>query len=107
PVHARPPGTHRDPTPIPTRRSSDLRPASPTPPAAVPATGHSSRDRTCPGRERFPDPADVSGAKRPAVRRRLALGGRRRLRSSRRSEEHTSELQSRENLVCRLLLEKK
>ena len=29
-------------------------------------------------------------------------------RSSRgRSEEHTSELQSRENLVCRLLLEKK
>src|SRR5436309_6973235 len=30
----------------------------------------------------------------------------RRSRSS-RSEEHTSELQSRENLVCRLLLEKK
>src|SRR6266511_2746620 len=31
------------------------------------------------------------------------LGGRR----AGRSEEHTSELQSRENLVCRLLLEKK
>src|SRR5690606_40944411 len=30
-----------------------------------------------------------------------------KLRLSRRSEEHTSELQSRENLVCRLLLEKK
>src|SRR5690606_41891566 len=29
------------------------------------------------------------------------------LSSSQRSEEHTSELQSRENLVCRLLLEKK
>src|SRR6266511_4638058 len=28
-------------------------------------------------------------------------------RGTRRSEEHTSELQSRENLVCRLLLEKK
>src|SRR5690606_42059319 len=28
-------------------------------------------------------------------------------RTFRRSEEHTSELQSRENLVCRLLLEKK
>src|SRR5690606_42124532 len=28
-------------------------------------------------------------------------------RHVRRSEEHTSELQSRENLVCRLLLEKK
>src|SRR5690606_41564324 len=37
---------------------------------------------------------------RPAARaRRLARAGR--------SEEHTSELQSRENLVCRLLLEKK
>src|SRR5690606_41946655 len=34
-------------------------------------------------------------------RRRLALA------SVVRSEEHTSELQSRENLVCRLLLEKK
>src|SRR5690606_40270096 len=32
--------------------------------------------------------------------------GRRPLAAS-RSEEHTSELQSRENLVCRLLLEKK
>src|SRR5690606_41328659 len=31
----------------------------------------------------------------------------RRRRTPRRSEEHTSELQSRENLVCRLLLEKK
>src|SRR5690606_41198425 len=29
------------------------------------------------------------------------------LLTSKRSEEHTSELQSRENLVCRLLLEKK
>src|SRR6266480_2316118 len=31
----------------------------------------------------------------------------RRRRSTRRSEEHTSELQSHVNLVCRLLLEKK
>src|SRR3712207_7637013 len=30
-----------------------------------------------------------------------------RMRSFRRSEEHTSELQSRQYLVCRLLLEKK
>src|SRR5690606_41416233 len=29
------------------------------------------------------------------------------VRAGERSEEHTSELQSRENLVCRLLLEKK
>src|SRR5690606_41920816 len=33
--------------------------------------------------------------------------GRARLAQVVRSEEHTSELQSRENLVCRLLLEKK
>src|SRR5690606_41756282 len=41
---------------------------------------------------------------RPAVRG-IQRGGRQR--GGRRSEEHTSELQSRENLVCRLLLEKK
>src|SRR5207302_6027932 len=34
-------------------------------------------------------------------------GAARALRAAHRSEEHTSELQSRENLVCRLLLEKK
>src|SRR5690606_40708698 len=32
---------------------------------------------------------------------------RARVSEAKRSEEHTSELQSRENLVCRLLLEKK
>src|SRR5690606_40012846 len=41
----------------------------------------------------------------------LAAGGRARSSvphpGAARSEEHTSELQSRENLVCRLLLEKK
>src|SRR5690606_42076429 len=35
------------------------------------------------------------------------IDGRPDLPPYRRSEEHTSELQSRENLVCRLLLEKK
>src|SRR2546427_8785415 len=38
-------------------------------------------------------------------RDRRGLGGRRERRA--RSEEHTSELQSQSNLVCRLLLEKK
>src|SRR5688572_31215218 len=37
---------------------------------------------------------------------RRRRGGRRRIRLG-RSEEHTSELQSQSNLVCRLLLEKK
>src|SRR5436309_13326430 len=41
---------------------------------------------------------------RAAAHRRTAD---RRYRRGDRSEEHTSELQSRENLVCRLLLEKK
>src|SRR3712207_7955433 len=44
-------------------------------------------------------------------RRALARGDRQRARRRRRlperSEEHTSELQSRQYLVCRLLLEKK
>src|SRR5216684_3530266 len=39
---------------------------------------------------------------RPLLRQHHGLGGR-----PRRSEEHTSELQSRLHLVCRLLLEKK
>src|SRR3712207_7087521 len=38
---------------------------------------------------------------------RLGGGGGRRQGLPRRSEEHTSELQSRQYLVCRLLLEKK
>src|SRR5690606_41403357 len=37
----------------------------------------------------------------------LCASGARRRGGRFRSEEHTSELQSRENLVCRLLLEKK
>src|SRR5690606_40940174 len=41
------------------------------------------------------------------LRRELELLGRERPERRLRSEEHTSELQSRENLVCRLLLEKK
>src|SRR5205809_4632561 len=44
-----------------------------------------------------------------AARRRSDLRGvdRERVRTRERSEEHTSELQSRLHLVCRLLLEKK
>src|SRR5690606_42026555 len=38
---------------------------------------------------------------------RADAGSERHSRGKARSEEHTSELQSRENLVCRLLLEKK
>src|SRR5690606_42082960 len=64
-----------------------------TAPREPPACGTSrTHARTCP--TRVPAPPD----RRP--RRRV-------LSCHHRSEEHTSELQSRENLVCRLLLEKK
>src|SRR5215471_21284248 len=44
---------------------------------------------------------------RPAVARKNRRQRRRHTCQSARSEEHTSELQSRRDLVCRLLLEKK
>src|SRR5204863_10219242 len=64
---------------FPTRRSSDLR-------SGCPPRGCSSASTTSPTR-----PARSSPLPTP----------------KRRSEEHTSELQSRRDLVCRLLLEKK
>src|SRR5690606_41963225 len=60
------------------------------------------------------DPADINAAARGVVRIVIVeLDGEEVIPVSHgtgfavRSEEHTSELQSRENLVCRLLLEKK
>src|SRR5438477_4070948 len=47
------------------------------------------------------------GASRHARPGGAGLGGRRVAGAGGRSEEHTSELQSHVNLVCRLLLEKK
>src|SRR5436309_4892624 len=49
--------------------------------------------------------AGIRSAARPFSR--LAVYARPQSAAKTRSEEHTSELQSRENLVCRLLLEKK
>src|SRR5438445_7552304 len=45
--------------------------------------------------------------RRRPLPRRAHLRGRARRAGAARSEEHTSELQSRQYLVCRLLLEKK
>src|SRR3712207_8401784 len=47
------------------------------------------------------------GARGPHARAARRAAAARRLRLLDRSEEHTSELQSRQYLVCRLLLEKK
>src|SRR5690606_41043902 len=82
---------------FPTRRSSDLFITHPprvgaVPPAPGPASGPSFVRAAKPAAAPGPHPASASGS---------GSG------SDPRSEEHTSELQSRENLVCRLLLEKK
>src|SRR5690606_40844029 len=69
-------------------RPPRVRPAPPRPGAAPPAPAR-------------PRPA------RPSSRRRVRPGAPACAGPAPRSEEHTSELQSRENLVCCLLLEKK
>src|SRR3712207_8176616 len=72
---------------VPTPRGQH-REGLPRQPAPVPDAGQPPRH-----------PADLGAAERqPVVVELLAEG---------RSEEHTSELQSRQYLVCRLLLEKK
>src|SRR5207302_8090910 len=72
-----------------------FRSAAPAAPAAagVAAPGSPRRGSRRDNSRREPTPPGVATARAPARRGR--------------SEEHTSELQSRENLVCRLLLEKK
>src|SRR3712207_9320488 len=65
--------------------SGQLRPLAPSTPAAARATPTGS----------------LTGGSMPDSRPRSAKS------RSKRSEEHTSELQSRQYLVCRLLLEKK
>src|SRR3712207_8468882 len=78
------------------RRSSDLR-------QGATATGSKSRTRARRGAS-----ACASGTRTSATATR-ACGSRSGCpaRPTSRSEEHTSELQSRQYLVCRLLLEKK
>src|SRR5690606_40416222 len=58
-------------------------------------------------RERLRARARRRARRTPRVRRTRSTRHLSRFRRAIRSEEHTSELQSRENLVCRLLLEKK
>src|SRR5699024_11741402 len=85
-----PPADRRELHSFPTRRSSDLRSSR---------SGGTGPGAAC--ARRLPRPAEWPRPARRALRRR---GGPRR---PARSEEHTSELQSRFDLVCRLLLEKK
>src|SRR5438552_10462238 len=77
-------GDHRHLHSFPTRRSSDL------------SSSRSSSPRSSSGAASSPSPSPMSlCARSPSWGRPC------------RSEEHTSELQSPDHLVCRLLLEKK
>src|SRR5206468_4395728 len=98
---------HLHPHPFPTRRSSDLFTQTNRTPTCWTSSSHrlpfSSTTRYG---------ALSSGCKRyrrchrisPARTRQLRFASIRADSSSTRSEEHTSELQSRSDLVCRLLL---
>src|SRR5438093_13400814 len=89
-------GDHRDLHSFPTRRSSDLRVGA----RAAGGRGAGSQPRFVDRGQRRPE----RGAQRA---QRLCQGQCGSGATFRRSEEHTSELQSLTNLVCRLLLEKK
>src|SRR5690606_41610284 len=91
--------------PFPTRRSSDLVLGGGGPVGVdgldVPRVG-----LTAPHDHELLDDG-LALVDQPLRDHRLAEAARRLGDEGERSEEHTSELQSRENLVCRLLLEKK
>src|SRR5690606_39560919 len=85
-------GHHPDLRAFPTRRSSDLNYYKPGP-----ATRNTTRIYSIDKKREVNEPIyDIWG--------KFYIDGN---YVEGRSEEHTSELQSRENLVCRLLLEKK
>src|SRR2546427_5763134 len=75
-----------------------------TPSAAAPGRGFARPAASLATSFDVPPPMDneseVSASTASRIRRAVAASGS-------RSEEHTSELQSQSNLVCRLLLEKK
>src|SRR5699024_11941708 len=62
--------------------------------------------RSCFGRHRYFQPLERKLRCRTSLRRVFITGLLEKVASSNRSEEHTSELQSRFDLVCRLLLAK-
>src|SRR5207253_6328503 len=90
---------------FPTRRSSDLRYTSCSP------LHHKLPGRRAPRRRPHPQNERGKDARKGLVSAQVLLCAWLRLARAgawhSRSEEHTSELQSRGHLVCRLLLEKK
>src|SRR5690606_42040715 len=100
------PGARRDPLPYPTRRSSDLIWEF----AKIPGLSLNRASCLCLAattRSRIRALGSAGVAPPRSVGLIAGTCTWRSIRSRSRSEEHTSELQSREKLVCRLLLEKK
>src|SRR5690606_40830308 len=93
--------------PFPTRRSSDLHHVAASILLKQEDKGMAwlAADRSVQAAHASQSPLMVGSSSR-IITHALMDGGHHRTATD-RSEEHTSELQSRENLVCRLLLEKK
>src|SRR5690606_41717500 len=96
----------RDPHAFPTRRSSDLPPEISSGKFPHGAEGAGPPARRLPSMPEFADGSTSDKSGGSGWRQKKAMEDV-SVRIPARSEEHTSELQSRENLVCRLLLEKK
>src|SRR5690606_41444188 len=99
--------SHRALHSFPTRRSSDLHGQRERRRAhrhGEPCTAHLLLHEHAFTIVAGPSRASQRGALEGSTAEELLQGSKRN--ADRRSEEHTSELQSRENLVCRLLLEK-
>src|SRR5206468_9945254 len=91
--------------PFPTRRSSDLGSATASTTAAAPASAKAN-----PAVVAYNEGAALANdGKLPEAIAKIeeAVAAKPDLTAGYRSEEHTSELQSRSDIVCRLLLEKR
>src|SRR5207244_11261271 len=95
---------HAAPPPFPTRRSSDLFAGTRRDPQDGRTGSHPRREW---GGIRHPSTGSGGGPARVHFNRRWDMRTVRHTLALLRSEEHTSELQSPDHLVCRLLLEKK
>src|SRR5690625_4524169 len=95
------------PISFPTRRSSDLASENISSPEVLTALGSTLSNKYAegyPGRRYYGGCSEVDKAEELAIERCATLLGADHANVQARSEEHTSELQSRGHLVCRLLL---
>src|SRR5690606_40072886 len=100
------PVAHRDLHSFPTRRSSDLPPEDTMTIRTLRRIAAAALV-LCTALPAWAQPGDAAARPIAVQMYTLRNAGSLEEQFKIRSEEHTSELQSRENLVCRLLLEKK